>query len=140
MPEPEKEKKVQARNRKFRVIKGQVGPWRYDTPGGTVFDEDTFKRLNPEPKEGADKEGYHDALLGRLIVLEVIREVPDTEKTTPTPIGPGGEKGHSAGTIADSAKAVIDQRAAIAQSVAARPAEGEPQAAPRPEVKQGGQT
>lgn len=81
--------------RKFRVTKGQVGPWSSDPV--SVFDEKEFKRIYTIPgtdqaKATIDPETYHGDLLDRLLALNVIVHAPDDE-LTPSPIGPEATPG-----------------------------------------------
>lgn len=74
--------------RKYRVIKGQAGPF----PLNHVFDRKEFERVTPLPKDpaekGIDAETYHDDLLARWFALKVISEVPSDVKPDKTPEGP----------------------------------------------------
>lgn len=61
-------------------------------PAGHVFDRAEFERVNPLPADpkakGIDPDTYHDALIGRLMVLKAIVRVPDDTPAEAAPEGP----------------------------------------------------
>lgn len=90
------EKKIE--ERKYRVTKGVVGAW--SLADKSVFSDVEFARLHPIPdteiaRATIEKETYHDDLLGRLLVLGVIEQVPSDTPTTLTQFGPGASPSSS---------------------------------------------
>jgi hypothetical protein len=133
--EQEKSDKQKDYGAKYQVMTGNVGPWTK----GSIFQYSTFERMNDPrlavgevdgkpravPKgHPANDEGYIDALIGRLLTLQVIALVPDGTQCSPMPIGPGGQVGGTTNTIAQSAQSVIRARQIAAESVGVRPPDG----------------
>lgn len=104
--------------RKFKVIRGQVGPWNIAGANGkpNVFTESEFRRLNPigpsgQADESINPETYHNDLIDRLLAMKVIAHAPDDE-VTPTPLGPESNPGRPARNqaIADSVRDYMASR------------------------------
>lgn len=119
-------------DRIFRVVKGQVGPFRANE--GAVFTEAEFRRLNPIPdtKIAASQikaDTYHADLITRLLKLGNIVSDP-TAEPTPTPMRPGGSPPESSSNpmIEQAVNDVLARRAADNQvpdgaTVMSKPAE-----------------
>lgn len=85
--------------RKFKILKGQVGPWSVTGHNGkpNVFTETEFKRVNPigpsgRADESIDPETYHSDLINRLLAMGLIAHAPDDEPNA-TPLGPESSPG-----------------------------------------------
>lgn len=119
--QPQDNKKADAPDRVFRVIKGQMGPW----PEGSSFAESEFKRIHAIPENDLAKaqiqsETYHADLIGRLLALGVISELAMGSAAGPTPTGPeSGNVVPSNIAIKQSTERVLQQRAQEQAAMAA---------------------